>query len=191
MSRPAHHHSDMIITPKTKETAHFLRENTEFQLLDPSERIRKAIISKYPTAMPLDPILQLQNLLAAQRCIGKSGNPTRKVVATFQGDIPAQIFLGVWGSFPTETFTPEPLRCYKCHRFGHHSSRCTAKERCGICSKSHPTKQCLDAYKRGETVESKCPNCSLKHHAWNKRCRARLEKLAEMKAIPPPPCEEE
>ncbi|XP_066944561.1 uncharacterized protein [Macrobrachium rosenbergii] len=77
-----------------------------------------------------------------------------------------------WGSFPTEAYKPEPLRCLKCQRFGHHSSHCTVKEKCGICSKPHSTKQCLDTYKTGETVISKCTNCSRQHHAWNKCCSA-------------------
>ena len=108
--------------------------------------------------------------------------PSREILATFRGLVPSQVWLRTWGYFPTEDYTPEPLRCYRCQRYGHHQDRCRGPAICAICSRRHDTKVCLEKLKKGEPTTPKCPNCAQPHHAWFKRCSARISRIAQLKS---------
>ena len=58
-------------------------------------------------------------------------------------------------------------QCYKCHSYGHRSTTCKKKEKCGKCAKDdHPTSQCAS-----DTL--RCVNCEGKHEAWHVECPSR------------------
>src|SRR5579859_5007136 len=57
-------------------------------------------------------------------------------------------------------------QCYKCHGYGHRSTTCKKKEKCGKCAEDHPTAQCML-----ETFN--CVNCEGKHEAWHIECPTR------------------
>jgi len=58
-------------------------------------------------------------------------------------------------------------QCYKCHSYGHRSTTCKRKEKCGKCAKEdHPTAQCTSDM-------LSCINCDGKHKAWHIECPAR------------------
>ena len=176
-----------ILTPKDHATYQFLTtQSPEVVELRPEQKLTKAIIYNYPLVMNLSPILNLQNTHEAVRQISKAGQYTTTVLITFLGAVPAKINLGIWGTFTTKTFHPQPLRCYNCQRYGHHKSQCTAQETCAVCSGRHSTAQCLKAFHEGKETRAKCPNCKGNHHAWNPRCPERLKRIPASKVSPQP-----
>ena len=63
----------------------------------------------------------------------------------------------------TREYLPNPLRCYKCNRFGHTSRGCRSEETCQICSQSgHSRDQCKNA--------KLCINCKGDHDAGSRSC---------------------
>ncbi|XP_068219594.1 uncharacterized protein [Palaemon carinicauda] len=177
---------DLIITPKDLETAKHLQEVPDLTLLDPALNRRKAIISRYPTTMPISIVTSCSNIETADRCTTRENVPVRRLLATFIGPVPSSLDLGVWGTFPIQEYTPEPLRCYHCQRYGHHKEDCKSPAFCGVCSQRHNTEICIQAHKNGQETRPKCRNCSKPHHAWNKRCPERLRRIAAMKGSSSP-----
>ena len=60
-------------------------------------------------------------------------------------------------------FVPNPLRCYKCQKFGHVTSKCKHSETCARCSETgHKDDSCTNAFK--------CANCGEWHTAYSKKC---------------------
>ena len=63
----------------------------------------------------------------------------------------------------TREYLPNPLRCYKCNRFGHTSKACRSEETCQLCSRlGHPRDQCKN--------EKLCINCNGAHDAGSREC---------------------
>ncbi|XP_048248839.1 uncharacterized protein LOC125378067 [Haliotis rufescens] len=52
-----------------------------------------------------------------------------------------------------EVYVPNPLRCYKCQKFGHGAKTCTNKARCFRCRQTHESSDCTNAIR--------CANCNL------------------------------
>ena len=134
----------------------------------------------------MEPITTLTNVEAAERCLNRFKNPTPSILVTFLGPVPEKVNLGTWGTYTTTTYRPNPLRCFKCQKFGHHSSRCPNTDICALCSGRHQTQLCLSKFKNGETIQAKCPNCKGGHHAWNSRCPARLHIIHGMEGATQP-----
>ena len=172
---------EWIITPKNKLTYDRIRttKHLNTQELSLTDKHTKAVISSYPLALPLDPLLTLTNIHTAQRMRNKIGLETQSILVTFIGNIPDRVHLGVWGSFRTATYNPEPLRCYRCQRYGHHKNQCTTEVRCAVCSGRHDTQVCLNKHKQGGVTTARCPNCAGNHHAWYNRCPARLGRIKQ------------
>ena len=180
-------YGDFVLYTKCQRTSsHFSSLN---QLQQMKEKTSRALILHYPQQLTLDPVRRLNNIASVERCTTKTGEPLRKLVVTFRGNTPKRIHLGVWGSFPTSAFTPEPLRCYKCQKFGHHQIRCTSDFAvCGVCSEHHPTELCISKLKKKEATTTRCPNCGKNHHAWSRYCKVRLGLIhrSKEKANPTP-----
>ena len=167
-------YGDFILYTQDKATIRILSEMADLQQLQ--EKSHKAFILHYPRHLPLDPVLGIPGLVPVTRCLNKANEPRGKLLATFKGTVPERVHLGVWGSFPTAVLT-EPLRCYRCQRFGHHQARCTADIKCGVCRGSHATEGCLKKFREKLPTSPCCPNCGKKHHAWSLHCKIRLELL--------------
>lgn len=62
-----------------------------------------------------------------------------------------------------EVYIPNPLRCYKCQKYGHHEDRCSRDKVCGRCGdRSHQEADCR--------ATPHCVNCGKEHHANSKDC---------------------
>ena len=163
------------------------------------EQYRKGILEGFPTALPLDPVREHPLVAAAERCTHNAGHgrrlPTRQVLVTLRGPIPASLDLGCWGVFACRAYVAEPVRCYRCQAYGHYQRQCKRKaELCGICSGDHASRDCIRRLREGgERPAPCCPNCGAGHHAWNRRCPARLRRIPgrrpqrEEATRPPPP----
>jgi len=101
---------------------------------------------------------------------------------------------------PVSIYIPNPLRCFKCQRFGHGSRTCKGDTRCANCGQvGHNSSDCHE--------QPKCCNCSGTHSASSKECpkwvlekkvqqikaekgisfvEARRIAMSEMRAVPTP-----
>ena len=174
-------YGEFILYSRDHDTTEQLQKLDQLEMM--TEKLNRAVILYYPIQLPLSAVESLPAVTSVYRCTSKSKEPLRKLVATFRGPVPEKIDLKVWGSFPTATYTPEPLRCYRCQKFGHHQARCTNPNPvCGVCSGHHRTEECIAKLKEKRAPTAKCPNCDRKHHAWSPFCRARIDRIKEDKA---------
>ena len=180
---------EWIISPKNQIAFDKIRTSKHLNTTElvHSDKHFKAVVTSYPIALPLDPLLALPNINTAERMKNKFGILTHAILVTFIGTIPDRVELGVWGSFRTTTYNPEPLRCFKCQKFGHHRNQCTTNFKCAVCSGRHDTQICLDKHKQGGETKAKCPNCAGNHHAWFNRCPSRLDRIKQARPEIPRP----
>ena len=62
-----------------------------------------------------------------------------------------------------QPYIPNPLRCFKCQKFGHHFKNCRAEAACAKCSqKGHAAEDCVN--------DQKCANCEECHPSFSKQC---------------------
>lgn len=95
---------------------------------------------------------------------------TRNLVLTFdRPTIPEKLKVG-YLSTDVRAYIPNPLRCFRCNRFGHAAGACRGSPCCARCGlPEHETKDCKASYK--------CVNCSGDHPAYSRSCpRWKLEK---------------
>ena len=67
-------------------------------------------------------------------------------------------------------YVPDPLRCYRCQRYGHKATWCNGKERCSVCSGPHPVKNCPHTVDKDGGKETKCANCQGSHSTSYRGC---------------------
>lgn len=89
--------------------------------------------------------------------------PTSSVVVTFAGKlIPKKVYI-CHHPVNVHVFVPPVILCRKCCRFGHSTSQCRGKERCGKCLEEHNTYSCFaPAYK--------CIFCRQCHELFSRSC---------------------
>ncbi|GFX54071.1 putative RNA-directed DNA polymerase from transposon BS [Trichonephila clavipes] len=96
--------------------------------------------------------------------------PTKHLILTFNSpNLPTSIKAG-YLNCKIRPYIPNPLRCFKCQRFGHSQTSCRGQLTCSRCaSVGHASTDCI--------LEPKCINCSLAHSADSKLCpKWRIEK---------------
>ncbi|XP_055924719.1 uncharacterized protein LOC129956798 [Argiope bruennichi] len=111
--------------------------------------------------------LRSQKVCAAHRIkIKRNGTliPTKHVILTFSSpELPKFIRAGYVQS-KVKPYVPNPLRCFKCQRFGHSQGTCRGSLRCAKCSADdHETSVC-------SSQALKCLNCSGPHSAYSRDC---------------------
>ncbi|GBN34339.1 hypothetical protein AVEN_130021-1 [Araneus ventricosus] len=112
--------------------------------------------------------LRDQNVCAARSInIRRDGRhiPTQHVVLTFQRPVLPKSIKAGYINCKLRPYIPNPLRCFKCQRYGHSQLSCRRIDPvCGTCSESgHETNVCTsDTFK--------CRNCSGPHAASSKSC---------------------
>ena len=84
--------------------------------------------------------------------------------------IPEKIKVG-YSMEKVEQFVPNPLRCYRCQKYGHHEDSCRGREVCGKCGQrdpSHHMNECEFPYK--------CTNYAGDHLVYTRSCNIWREK---------------
>ncbi|GFW64606.1 uncharacterized protein TNCV_3514281 [Trichonephila clavipes] len=86
--------------------------------------------------------------------IGIGGEPNPKLPTTIKaGYLNCRI----------RPYIPNPLRCFKCQKFGHSQTSCRGQQTCSRCaSAGHSSTDCI--------LEPKCINCSQPHPSDSKIC---------------------
>ncbi|XP_064462041.1 uncharacterized protein LOC135372332 [Ornithodoros turicata] len=88
---------------------------------------------------------------------------TRNVILTFDTPVlPEKLKVG-YLTTDVRPYIPNPLRCFKCNRFGHAAGACTGRPCCARCGQEgHETKECDRA--------EHCVNCSENHPSYSRSC---------------------
>lgn len=134
------------------------------------EKVYKGVLLHVPVPLPLDPILEVPNIVKAERLTAMVNKVlTHQVLIHHKGPLPTHLDLGVWGRFKTQPYLSSPLQCFHCQGFNHIAATCQWEKKCGVCSKAHDSKDCIAILKQttGKALrpEPKCANCSKRHHA--------------------------
>jgi len=111
--------------------------------------------------LKLQAVADITNITVRDNSGGRKN--TNTFILTFkQTTIPQHIKIGHI-RVPVTVYIPNPLRCFKCQKFGHGQKNCRGK---AICAKhgqqDHRSDECSN--------EAKCPNCSGSHTAFSKNC---------------------
>lgn len=105
---------------------------------------------------------------------------THSITITMKTDrLPTSLRLTAAGTLPLRPHFPEPVRCYRCQRFGHIARNCGQPQRCGLCAEPHNTRLCLQ--KERTDVPIKCANCLEKHCAASARCPVRKQECRKIR----------
>ena len=98
--------------------------------------------------------------------------PTNTIVLTFYCFKPPTSLRAGYLTVPVRPYVPFPMRCFKCHKFGHGKDKCRRPNAlCGRCGKEHADQhQC--------TAAAHCINCKGDHPAFSKQCTKFLEEQA-------------
>ncbi len=109
--------------------------------------------------------LKEQGVTSVTRFIKKQESTSIKTntyLFTFGLSTPPKFLKAGYCNIGVEVYVPNPLRCYKCQKFGHGAKSCTCKSVCSRCSGAHESTEC--------TNDIKCANCSGEHLASSKAC---------------------
>jgi len=104
-------------------------------------------------------------------------------ILTFNTDTaPARINVG-YIRVKVDQYIPNPLRCFKCQKFGHSSRLCRNEAVCHRCGGKHTDENCSNA--------AKCINCSGPHGASSRECpvwlrEKEVQRVKVVKNIPFP-----
>ncbi|GBN02546.1 hypothetical protein AVEN_89514-1 [Araneus ventricosus] len=90
---------------------------------------------------------------------------TKHLILTFDSNkLPEHIKAG-YMRLSVRTYIPNPLRCFKCQRFGHSKTSCRGTLTCARCAEvGHESTDC--------TRTEKCVNCKGEHTSFSRNCIA-------------------
>ncbi|GBL94594.1 hypothetical protein AVEN_235671-1 [Araneus ventricosus] len=116
--------------------------------------------------------LRGQNVIAVRITVKRDGQllPTKNLILTFSlPTIPKSVRIA-YLNCSVRRYIPNPLRCFKCQRFGHTVQACRGIQSCARCSLSgHDSQTCSET--------PCCINCRSDHPAYSKTCpRWKIEK---------------
>ncbi|GBN78939.1 hypothetical protein AVEN_50735-1 [Araneus ventricosus] len=121
--------------------------------------------------VPMEEVLkgfQQQEVTHIQRIkIRQNGqfNDTKHLILTFHSPkIPDSVRAG-YIKLTVRPYIPNPLRCYKCQRFGHSKASCRGTLTCARCAEAgHESSDCK--------ASEKCVNCKGSHTSFSRLCSA-------------------
>lgn len=107
-------------------------------------------------------VTDVKNISVTRNGIKKK---TATMIITFAtAEIPERIKAGYY-SLPVDRYIPNPLRCFKCQKFGHSQSTCKHEETCAKCGlKAHGETECIR--------QQQCVNCKGQHPSFSRDCPA-------------------
>ena len=76
-----------------------------------------------------------------------------------------------------DVYVPNPLRCFKCQQFGHHSDNCRRQEVCARCGQPGHSDDSFDC----DSYSASCANCGANHPAYSRQCPAWLKEKEILK----------
>ncbi|GFX96453.1 putative RNA-directed DNA polymerase from transposon BS [Trichonephila clavipes] len=89
--------------------------------------------------------------------------PTKHLILTFSSPTLPQTIKAGYLNCKIRPYIPNPLRCFKCQRFGHSQTACRGQLTCSRCaSLGHSSADC--------SLARKCVNCSQPHSSDSKQC---------------------
>ncbi|XP_041357871.1 uncharacterized protein LOC121374825 [Gigantopelta aegis] len=96
--------------------------------------------------------------------------PTNTFIITFDKPLLPESIKAGYLNIPVVPFIPNPLRCFKCQKYGHGQNTCRGKMTCARCGQfDHESKTCH--------IDISCTNCKGNHFAYSRECpRWQLEK---------------
>ena len=103
------------------------------------------------------------------RCISITKNGSRvrtnTIILTFGHPVLPQSVRCGYLSLPVSQYIPNPLRCFKCQKYGHHKDNCRDEhETCAKCaSPDHCEIACASEH-------LKCVNCNGEHGSFSRKC---------------------
>ena len=107
-----------------------------------------------------------QNVVNVKRIfIDRGTRATNTYILTFgTAHLPTSIKAG-YMNIKVNAYIPNPLRCFKCQRYGHGSNRCNREERCSKCAENHSVDACT-------ATTLCCANCTEnnEHAASDRKC---------------------
>ena len=84
----------------------------------------------------------------ARRILSRRGGdtvPTDNIVLTFDGsDLPPAVVVG-YVRVKVRPYIPNPMRCFRCQRFGHTRTRCNGRSTCSKCASTDHTDEACDS----------------------------------------------
>ena len=124
-----------------------------------------------------------QNFKITRLTRAQNGKPTKKVLLDVESEqikndlLQNGLLLNSLGlKFDTSEFSPKPrvLQCFKCYSYGHHSTMCSKKKKCVLCSsEEHLKDQCPRETRF-------CVNCKQTHRSDSFFCQVRKEARQEI-----------
>ena len=94
---------------------------------------------------------------------GDQYEPSNTFILTFSSPTPPPFVRAAYMRVPVELFVPNPLRCFKCQRYGHGRSSCQRPAVCARCgSGDHEDTECH--------ATPRCTNCGGSHTSHSKDC---------------------
>lgn len=102
--------------------------------------------------------------------ITRDGNrlPTGTFIVTFSSPTPPAMVKVGYLQVKVDTYIPNPIRCFKCQRYGHFKSNCKKMEACEKCGREdHITADCKEV--------AHCINCDGSHPANSRTCPKWIE----------------
>ena len=110
--------------------------------------------------------LSSQGVSAVKRIHIRRNNelvPTNTFILTFSKPLLPDSIKAGYLKIPVVPFIPNPLRCFKCHRYGHGENACRGKVTCARYGQvDHESKTCHNAIS--------CANCKGSHFAYSREC---------------------
>lgn len=89
--------------------------------------------------------------------------PTNTFILSFRLSQPPKFIKVSYLRIPVAVFIPNPLRCFKCQKYGHGKSTCRGSLICARCGVA-------DHADEGCTSSARCANCGGDHTAFDKDC---------------------
>jgi hypothetical protein len=108
--------------------------------------------------------------------------PTKTVILGYSNEHPEIVKIGFM-RHKTEPYTPKPIRCNNCQKFGHTTAKChSTTQICSHCAGTHSYENCTT---KQTSQPPKCANCSKEHSAAYTGCQTyqNTKKALEIRAI--------